>query len=400
MKIGNFEVAPPKEAYRYWPTPQHCLIETEDFVERLIFAKQELKEWEKVMVEQLDKYLAQRDLTIPDNLMKLRFLYGQGWNISQTYEALKYHLKWKQEWPPCKSLIPLLQPVLGSGGVYIHGRDNRYRPTIIIRPFILSRFPYHLHLASAYFLLEFILETMLIPGQIENWVLLIDLKKYPITDIALHKKFIAELFTHYPCRVGKIFLLRGGRNLHGLNKLLPPNTLYKVNIVEKKTDMLNDFHPQQLEIRYGGSVGNLKNFWPPTVPSSSFRGATDSVQEFLSAHSSYREYFPGNAKICSDLSSLKASQAGEKESFISNNDFRDEVWQRLELVSASYSFLTLERLGTLENEEKKEKHKEGRKKFLSDEMTLASSREPNRMIKDDTEMPFVCNMCNSDCLIQ
>ncbi|OMJ76665.1 hypothetical protein SteCoe_23913 [Stentor coeruleus] len=405
MKIGNFDVLPPKEAYSYHPPPGQCLIETEYFVERLVFSNQELKEWEKVMLEQLDRHLSQNNLQLSDQSTKLRFLYGQGWNIPQTFEALNYHLKWKQEWPPHKSLIPLLQPLLTSGGVYIHGRDKFFRPAIIICPSKLMQFPYHLHLAACYFLLEFILETMLIPGQIENWVLIVDLKNYMISNFLVQKKFLSELFTHYPCRIGKIYLFRGDKGLCGLNKFLTPNTLYKVQVVEKKNCMLNDFEPGQLEVKYGGSVRNIKAFWPLSVVGASFRGMNDSIQEFISTNSSYREYFQGNAKICSDLSSLKASLQGEKESFISNNDFRDEVWQRLELISASYSFLALERLGTQENEEKKEKSekknekKEKRNKLLSEEMTLASTCGPNRMINDETEIPFACNICNSDCLI-
>ena len=397
MKSNKFEVAPPKEAYRYWPSGANCLIETEDFVERLIFSKQDLKEWEKVVLEQLEKYISQRDLQVPDTTTKLRFLYGQGWNIPNTYEAIKYHLKWRQEWPAIRSLLPLIQPVLNSGGVYLFGRDNRYRPSIIIRPSKLAGFNYYLHLASSYFLLEFIQETMLIPGQIENWVLIIDMKKFPISEIMNQKKLIAELFTHYPCRVAKVYIMNAGKTVAGLDRLLPQNTFFKVNFIENDAEMLKDFHPRQLEVRFGGSAQNLKAFWPPANSAASFRAAGDSVQEFLSAHSSYKEYFPGTAKLYSDLSSLKASHAGEKESFISNGEFKDEIWQRLELVSASYSFLAMEHLKTQGDEEKKEK--EDKRVKGSDELTAASSRAQNRIFKDESELPFICNFCSSECRV-
>lgn len=407
MKNYVLELSPPKEAYRYWPSPSQCLIETEDFVERLIFAKQDFKDWEKVVLAQLDHYLSQRDLHALDTLTKLRFLYGQGWSVPQTFEALKYDLKWKQEWPSYRNLIPLLHPVLCSGGIYIYGRDNRYRPSIIIRPAFLVQFPYQLHLATAFFILEFILETMLIPGQVENWVLLVDLKGFNIAEALKHKKIIHELFTHYPCRLGAVYLLRTGNVANTLVKMLPQNTLCKVKVVEKNCDLLNEFNPQQLEIRYGGSANNVKNFWPPVVPASSFRAANDSVQEFLSGPSSYQEFFPEKKvkkQIYSDLSSLKASQAGEKESFISN-DFKDEVWQRLELVSASYSFMTMEHLKTQENEEKKGENEPKNEslfrpyKLNSEDATGASTREPNALLKEESEMPFMCNFCSSDCVI-
>ena len=112
--------------------------------------------------------------------------------------------------------------------------------------------------------------------------MIIDLKRFAIGDIFNHKKLIAELFTHYPCRLGKIYLLRGNKTLNGLSKLIPQNTLVKVSWIEAKSEMLNFFNPQQLETRFGGSALNLKSFWPPVVPNSSFRAANDCIQDFLS----------------------------------------------------------------------------------------------------------------------
>ena len=42
--MKNIDLFPPKEAYRYWPSSSHSLIETDHFVERLIFSKQNYKE--------------------------------------------------------------------------------------------------------------------------------------------------------------------------------------------------------------------------------------------------------------------------------------------------------------------------------------------------------------------
>ena len=228
--------------------------------------------------------------------------------------------------------------------------------------------------------------------------MIIDLKRFAIGDIFNHKQLIAELFTHYPCRLGKIYLLRGNKTLNGLSKLIPQNTLVKVSWIEAKSEMLNFFNPQQLETRFGGSALNLKSFWPPVVPNSSFRAANDCIQDFLSNFSSYKEYFPTNPKICSDLSSLKASQVGERESFLSNNDFKDEVWQRLELISASYSFLTMDQVKTQENEEKTEKN-EKILKIESEENTKETLEGNKKLINNSSELPLICNICNSECLL-
>ena len=94
---------------------------------------------------------------------------------------------------------------------------------------------------------------------------------------------------------------------------------------------------------------------------------------------------------------MKASHAGEKESFISNGDFKDEIWQRLELMSASYSFLALEHLKTQGDEEKKDNAEKQVKS--SDELTAASSRAQNKILKDESETPFICNFCTSECRV-
>ena len=133
----------PKEAYSYWPSGESCLIETKDFVERLIFSRQNYKDWENSALSQLNKLLNTKSkFQQLDNTERLRFLYGTGWKLAQTVKAIEEHLQWKQEWPSYKLIYSLITNILNSGGIYIHGRDHKFRPIIVLTPKKLLEFPY------------------------------------------------------------------------------------------------------------------------------------------------------------------------------------------------------------------------------------------------------------------
>ena len=64
--------------------------------------------------------------------MKLRFRIGVDSN-QNAYEELEAHLKWrKQNLPPI--VTSWTEVLLNSGFLYIHGRDRKFRPALIIEP--------------------------------------------------------------------------------------------------------------------------------------------------------------------------------------------------------------------------------------------------------------------------
>lgn len=323
----------PKEAYSYWPDRKNSLIETKDYVERLIFARQEFEVWEISALEALDKALG-IEIEL-DKEEKLRFLYGAGWNLKITVQAIKNHIQWRNSWPMSKLMYPLVTPVLDCGGLYIHGRDHRYRPLIFIQPAKLAEFNLQVLIGTCYFMLEYIKDNMFIPGQIENWVLVIDLQTFEPKDPCIN--LINILQSNYPCRTGKIFIISSQKSLP-LIKLLSINTCHKIIQTDTPNTLLKTCNPSQIEEKYGGLGQNLTKFWPPCFPSNSYNAESDPIEGLLSKYSSYDEYFALNCKN-SDLSIMKNSHYEDKESFISNSEFKDEIWQKLDVVSGSFSFL-------------------------------------------------------------
>lgn len=77
--------------------------------------------------------------------------------------------------------------------MYIHGRDHRYRPIIVLNPSLLDLKQLNLDdfISSVIFFLEVIVNNMFLPGQVENWVVLINfnfmgLFTFPIKVINSH----------------------------------------------------------------------------------------------------------------------------------------------------------------------------------------------------------------------
>lgn len=60
--------------------------------------------------------------------------------------------------------------------MYIHGRDHRYRPIIVLNPsrMDLKQLKEDDFIKSVIFFLEVIVNNIFMPGQVENWIVLID----------------------------------------------------------------------------------------------------------------------------------------------------------------------------------------------------------------------------------
>lgn len=74
-----------------------------------------------------------------------------------------------------------------SGAIYVHGRDHRYRPLLVLNVSRLNLKNYSVHEYSwlLCFTLEFMIREMMIPGQIENWIVITDLCNKSLTELPL-----------------------------------------------------------------------------------------------------------------------------------------------------------------------------------------------------------------------
>lgn len=163
----------PREAFRYWPSGNQVLIGSGRFAQRLIFHRQTYKPEEESAIEALINRIEPSNVSRAD---LLRVLYAANWDIDRAAKQLEALLIWPK-WVQSRTLPPsLLSAILDSGGIYTHGKDCFYRPLVVLVPSVLLQLPYStdeiMH-AAAYFF-TFIEQKMLLPGQIESWVVLLD----------------------------------------------------------------------------------------------------------------------------------------------------------------------------------------------------------------------------------
>jgi hypothetical protein len=109
----------------------------------------------------------------------LRQLYSNGFKLADSVKAIKSYTEWRLSTVPdgYRSLIEKVEHLLNCGGVYLHGRDKYFRPIIIINITALlatkCAMPQFIDLICFY--LTFMLNEMIIPGKVENWVIITDL---------------------------------------------------------------------------------------------------------------------------------------------------------------------------------------------------------------------------------
>jgi len=109
--------------------------------------------------------------------------------------------------------------ILNKGFVYAHGRDCRYRPILVFRvqEFVKNKDIYSVEevIEAGSFLGQFVINNMMIPGQIERWNLIISLKGATLLSLPDHIKklipvmneaFISRLHKNYI--IGMTFILR------------------------------------------------------------------------------------------------------------------------------------------------------------------------------------------------
>ena len=157
---------------------------------------------------------------------------------------------------------------------------------------------------------------MLLPGQIEGWVLFLDmhLTQYmqftvQVRDRQEIQKVFEVFQTGFPCRLAAGLIWRVNRSLwERITVTLSPETSGKFSLVSPERPsaaVLKTMNRTQLEARFGGLAKDLESFWPPIPLHHAVYSA--ELKPPLSDYSSYQEYFP--------QSSLSSSTAKSHDSF-------------------------------------------------------------------------------------
>jgi len=204
---------------------------------------------------------------------------------------------------------------LRNGFIYWHGRDRQCRPCLIIRLERLGEMARDKERAvrAVIFTLEYALRFAMVPGRVENWVVIIDLHNVLSVISPLHIASMTRTAAAIGTTLEKVFCSRmvwikiinmpGSSVLtRAINGLIPADKRDKISFPDDARAALRKcFEPNQLEERYGGTAADLKpedtypyNFFPnprgqaahPSRPSEDTQALADGTPHSEEATSS------------------------------------------------------------------------------------------------------------------
>ena len=202
----------------------------------------------------------------------MRFLQANDYKTKPALKEIFQHLEWRKENLPI-IINDMQKSLIDHGFLYTHGRDKLFRPLVIHNPRIFKTMKPDINeaLIACHFVMQYIVEHMLIPGYIENWIPIIDLDNMSVNDIPKRRilSFINSNKMVFKCRAYKCYIFRSTTGLRWLYKLISPflDTRARNKLVfvkgDRSEDLVDLFHPSQLEKQFGGEAENVECFWPP-----------------------------------------------------------------------------------------------------------------------------------------
>ena len=89
------------------------------------------------MLVKFTEKLSKSGIELPEFMKReelLRMLHARRFDMNKAITCVKDYIKWRKTTLPrgCVSLYETVAPFLNTGAVYVHGRDHRYRPLIVL----------------------------------------------------------------------------------------------------------------------------------------------------------------------------------------------------------------------------------------------------------------------------
>ena len=339
---------PPKEAYLYFPKGV-SIAEIDEknpikTLRRVFEGNVEYTSFEKEKIKGFLIYINENNRTCKE---QEKIILPNDWNDSQTLKMLLSHsydnkitltntlvyLEWRRTYLPIQPSDNIIR-ILNIGFIYSHGRDSRFRPLIVLKVRDFKRnyekFAYEDWVRSIIYLLEYVVSSLLIKGQIENWNILVDCEDASLFSLPSEfKKILLILQNNYKCRLYKLYIMSIPFILKAIWVLVKQ---VLDSVVQKKIQMVDPgskelfaiINRSQVEKRFGGLAENLTNhYFPHTVPSNEYFLSGDDPKELLITEEQYRTKVENDEKIQVSPYFIPTPAAN----FIYENDLKDKANQ-------------------------------------------------------------------------
>ncbi|KAL4437600.1 hypothetical protein ABPG74_017838 [Tetrahymena malaccensis] len=267
----------------------HSILETinhsQDYIQgygkdkkpfRKIFKNTEYNQNEKQAIQQLKLLVVSNKVALPQNFDDsdyLKFVYTGKFDNKKSLEALTKNLDWRNSMQETisKEAFRLLE----QGVFYQYGRDNLYRPVVIINIHKIDpnhNSEKHTLEALCYFLKK-VQSCMFYPGKIENWIIILETNKMSFFKFPLGilKMIIQTLSVNFNATLEHLFILNPSTSFNvvwgGASSFIDSAQKEKISFISSKKE-ITKLHQKvdlnQLEKKYGGYLEDLtNNFWPP-----------------------------------------------------------------------------------------------------------------------------------------
>ena len=299
LKKRHLKALPNDIMYRYFPNENDILIKNKNPKDnyRFIFNGMDKTPYEKEKLEELTKYIAEKEKDInnffPEWWLEsdtLRFLQATNYDIKKTHTLIKENIKYSKQ--TIKIIDKRIRFILNYGFIYMYGRDMHFRPIIIVEvnksSELMDKLKYtfdELNQAMIFFV-NYIINFILLPGQIENWIMICDLKSVGVGKLGQFKSILNTL-NRFRGRVFRNYILNLGTFMRaaasGVLSILGSSSAKKIIMVENgKYEVMQQYiRKENLQIKYGGSAPNViygeDNLFPPIVPSDIYINENENL---------------------------------------------------------------------------------------------------------------------------
>ena len=373
---------PPKEAYYYFPKGDEIIIHNRKKPNkslRRVHFNVPYTDQEKKWIEDFKQLInSHPEIQLPDffeDYLLLAFIYSTGCDLKESYKRVVDYLKFSSSTFPViiKPNSKLIE-IINKGFVYVYGRDNRFRPIIICQCKVFQKFYKNYQteeiLQSVYFLCQFLVNNMLIPGQFESWVFIINLSGVSVLSLPEPiKKMIPALSNYFLARLYKCYIM-------GLNwisrviykiacNFLDDVTVEKINVLDSTKDpkLFEIIRKDNIEVQFGGTAPNMpvdseNGFFPPRMPSEYFIKENENPNNILISEDEYINKYK-NGEITERTVSPYIYEKLKKEEIEENNNKVENVEEIQETIPQS-----------INNIEEKKSNNIGLKKSIRNEQEL------------------------------
>ena len=398
---------PPRDAYYYFPKGEEIIIHNlkkPNKSLRIIYYNVPYSDLEKKWINEFKELIKKHPETqVPDyfgDYMHLIFIYATSCNLDDSYQRLVNYIKF------CKETFPILITpssklieILNKGFVYVYGRDNRFRPIIICQCKVFQKFYKNYQceeiVQASYFLCQFLVNNMLIPGQFESWIMIINLKGVSIVSLPEPiKKMIPGLSNYFLARLYKNYII----GLNFISRIiykiacafLDEVTVRKINVLDDDNDpaLFEGIRRDNIEQQFGGTAPNLpvdpeNGFFPPRMPSEHFIKDDENPKDILISEDEYINKYK-NGEIPEECISPYLYDQIKAEENEKKNKENIEVLEKTEENTPKKTIKTHSRLKTINFEKsplmKKNFSFLNKKKLEKESILLKKKEERNKII--------------------